>query len=103
MPASLPHLPIPCLAWDRESISPIRPISPIVPAAGTACSVSRQSGRMPLLRALQIPQPLLNVDVDALIAPRQVAGVELLDADFFEIVGADGVGEDGEQELDPEF
>src|SRR5438045_3437542 len=65
--------------------------------------MSRESGRIPLRLCLQVTQPLLDIDVDALEAPRQVAGVELLHADLFEVVGADGVRENRKQELDSQL
>src|SRR5262245_26549409 len=52
---------------------------------------------------LKTAQPLLDIDVDALEASRQIAGVELLRADLFQVIGADRVREDRKQELDSQL
>lgn len=49
---------------------------------------------------LQIPNPLADVRIDALVAISDTAGAEHLGSDALDIVGTDRVGKDGMQVVD---
>src|SRR5579863_2891294 len=60
-------------------------------------------GRQTGLTRLQIPQPLLDIDVHALVSAGQIARIELVQAHFFQAVGPDGVGENRKKIFDSQL